>query len=163
MPQSPFSRAFRGRNRPRGRCGGSPSELPGCFSFIPQTTNRRFRTQMSSPLSLFEELTTSSLPSRDGFSSTSFRDESNPEISVQIDTDLSEKFQLQKYMKLNTYLATDNWMVFFLRLRCLQHGDSWHNNFVFHKARDVVKVAIVDWQVGNISPLLAKHKSNRER
>jgi len=31
--------------------------------------------------------------------------------------------------------------------RCLQHGDSWHNNFVFHKARDVVKVAIVDWQV----------------
>ena len=39
-------------------------------------------------------------------------------------------------------------MVFSSRLRCLQHGDSWHNNFVFHKARDVVKVAIVDWQVG---------------
>ena len=40
------------------------------------------------------------------------------------------------------------WSSFFC-LRCLQHGDSWHNNFVFHKARDVVKVAIVDWQVGD--------------
>ena len=48
----------------------------------------------------------------------------------------------------------------FLRLRCLQHGDSWHNNFVFHKARDVVRVAIVDWQVSNTFSL-ATHKSYR--
>ncbi len=31
--------------------------------------------------------------------------------------------------------------------RCLQHGDSWHNNFMFRKSRNSVKVSIVDWQV----------------
>jgi hypothetical protein len=30
---------------------------------------------------------------------------------------------------------------------CLQHGDSWHNNFLFHKTRKELKVHIIDWQV----------------
>ena len=31
---------------------------------------------------------------------------------------------------------------------CLQHGDSWHNNFLFRRARaDAVRSAAVDWQV----------------
>ena len=30
---------------------------------------------------------------------------------------------------------------------CLQHGDSWHNNFLFRKMGKQMKVQIVDWQV----------------
>ena len=108
---------------------------------------------MSSPLSLFNELTTPSLSSPDGVSSTSFRHESILEIMY-----LSDKFQLQ-ISCIHTYLGSrDRYsaMVFFLRLSCLQHGDSWHNNFVFRKARDVVKVAIVDWQVSDAFPLVTR-------
>ena len=32
-------------------------------------------------------------------------------------------------------------------LRGLQHGDMWHNNLLFHKARSGVKASICDWQV----------------
>ena len=60
------------------------------ISLITQTMNRRFRSQMSSPLSLFNELTTPSLSSPGGVSSTSFRHESILEIMY-----LSEKLQLQ--------------------------------------------------------------------
>lgn len=33
------------------------------------------------------------------------------------------------------------------RFKSLQHGDSWHNNFLFHRELLELKVAIVDWQV----------------
>ena len=31
--------------------------------------------------------------------------------------------------------------------RCLQHGDTWHNNFMFHRSRQGLKASICDWQV----------------
>ena len=31
-------------------------------------------------------------------------------------------------------------------LACLTHGDSWHNNFLFNKTRQGLKLTMVDWQ-----------------
>ncbi len=33
------------------------------------------------------------------------------------------------------------------QFQCLQHGDSWHNNFLFRKTRKDLRVSVIDWQV----------------
>ena len=30
---------------------------------------------------------------------------------------------------------------------CLQHGDTWHNNLLFHHDKTGIRMSLVDWQV----------------
>ena len=46
--------------------------------------------------------------------------------------------------------------------RCLQHGDAWHNNCLFHNSEHGTKFALVDWQVNKICTYIYRliYKSN---
>lgn len=33
------------------------------------------------------------------------------------------------------------------KFRCLQHGDSWPNNFIFHRSKQILRCLAVDWQI----------------